>query len=114
MKFSSNLPDKKHALNMSHRSYIVSTQGSMERMPTPILAEPNRGKIERMKIVIPASTQSTFQARLKTNGKYIQNNTANSLNIRDYTEYHVKSSERSSKTLGDENRHSYSLKQWSH
>lgn len=80
------------------RSFVVTSNGTLERMPAPIQAETGAAKrkaSDDMKIVIPKSTSDNISARLRSTGKYQQNNTANSLNIRDYIEPHeVKRKER--------------------
>lgn len=80
------------------RSFVVTSNGTLERMPAPIQAEMGAAKrkaSDDMKIVIPKSTSDNISARLRSTGKYQQNNTANSLNIRDYIEPHeVKRKER--------------------
>jgi hypothetical protein len=72
---------------MASRSFIVTPQGTLERMPAPIVADKSTKKrTDDMKIVYPKSVSDSIQARLRSSTKYMQNNTANSLNIRDYTE----------------------------
>lgn len=76
----------KYLRNMS-RSYIVTSQGTLERMPAPIQAEEGKMSASTMRIVVPESSRANILARQRGGGKqYVHNNTANSLNLRDYVE----------------------------
>jgi len=96
---------------MSGRSFIVTTNGTLERMPAPIVADSSSKKrSDDMKIVIPKAATDIIQARLRSSTKYVQNNTANSLNIRDYIDgQSLKRKEREESKVTE--RISYNLRQ---
>ena len=84
----SNLVSLRRLVGMAApRSFIVTAQGTLERMPAPIVADNSTKKrTEDMKIVFPKTVSDSFAMKLRSTPKYMQNNTANSLNIRDYVE----------------------------
>lgn len=100
---------------MSHRAFIVSPLGTLERMPAPMsVAGASAGaknESDDMKIIIPKVASDNFREKLQVSNKYIQNNVSNSLNIRDYVE--TRSTARHREThAADKPRHSYNLKSW--
>lgn len=97
---------------MSARAYLVSPSGTLERMPPPLtVSSSSHNKDDKMKIIIPKVAMDNFREKLQVSGKYVQNNEANSLNIRDYVEN--RSSTRHKESHVNKPAHSFQLKAWS-
>ena len=101
---------------MSHRAFIVSPQGTLERMPAPLSVAGTSSSGPResddMKIIIPKVASDNFKEKLQLRSKYVQNNISNSLNIRDYVETRSTSTRHKESVHTDKSRHSYNLKSW--
>lgn len=102
--------------SMSHRAFIVSPQGTLERMPAPLSVAGTSSSGPResddMKIIIPKVASDNFKEKLQLRSKYVQNNISNSLNIRDYVETRSTSTRHKESVHTDKSRHSYNLKSW--
>jgi hypothetical protein len=89
------------------RSFVVTNTGTIERMIQGSLS--THHTTLNMKVVIPKTSSDAMKAHLTCNAKYTQSSTANSVNLRDFTEPYVQSK---SKGQFSDNSSTFSLRAW--
>lgn len=96
---------------MHGRAYVVTTNGTLERMVQRNVAnvEENVAAHKKMKVIVPKHSADAIKDKMKYRGKYVQKDSFNSFALRDHLETQAKGHFNESASFVNK---SYDIKKW--